>query len=60
MESTPAATRQNYSEKLLELREALLRVEEDRLSGRSGCSVEELDAMLRRALSEARHECSQA
>jgi prevent-host-death family protein len=33
-------------EKMLELREALIRVEEDRLSGRAGCSPEELDAYL--------------
>lgn len=33
-------------EKMLELREALLRVEEDRQAGRSGCSVDELDAYL--------------
>ena len=33
-------------EKMLELREALLRVEEDRQAGRNGCSVDELDAYL--------------
>lgn len=33
-------------EKMLELREALVRVEEDRLAGRAGCSPEELDAYL--------------
>ena len=33
-------------EKMLELREALIRVEEDRLAGREGCSVDELDAYL--------------
>lgn len=39
-------------EKMLELREALIRVEEDRLAGRSGCSPEELDAYLGAALRE--------
>lgn len=33
-------------EKMLRLREELLAVEEDRLAGRAGCSLEELDAYL--------------
>ena len=33
-------------EKMLKLREELLAVEEDRLAGRTGCTVEELDAYL--------------
>jgi len=41
-------------ERMLELREALLRVEEDRLAGRAGCSVDALDAALGDAIREAR------
>lgn len=33
-------------EKMLALREKLISVEEDRLAGRTGCSVDELDALL--------------
>ena len=33
-------------EKMLKIREELLAVEEDRLAGRAGCSLEELDAYL--------------
>ena len=33
-------------EKMLKLQEELLAVEEDRLEGRSGCTVDELDAYL--------------
>ena len=33
-------------EKMLKLRKELLAVEEDRLAGRAGCSLEELDAYL--------------
>lgn len=33
-------------EKMLKLREELLAVEEDRLQGRDGCSLDELDAYL--------------
>ena len=39
-------------EKMLNLREALLRVEEDRQAGRVGCTVDELDASLSNILSE--------
>ena len=33
-------------EKMLKLREELLAVEEDRVAGRSGCTLDELDAYL--------------
>ena len=33
-------------EKMLKLREELLAVEEDRIAGRSGCTLDELDAYL--------------
>lgn len=36
----------NRREKILKLREELLAVEEDRMAGRSGCTVDELDACL--------------
>lgn len=36
----------NRREKMLKLREELLAVEEDRLQGRDGCSLDELDAYL--------------
>lgn len=36
----------NRREKMLKLREELLAVEEDRLAGRNGCSLEELDSYL--------------
>ena len=36
----------NCREKMLKLREELLAVEEDRLAGRTGCTVDELDAYL--------------
>lgn len=39
-------------EKMLQLRENLLAVEEDRVMGRRGCSVEELDSFLDSVLSE--------
>ncbi len=39
-------------EKMLELREALIRVEEDRLAGREGCSPDELDTYLDTVLHE--------
>lgn len=40
-------------EKMLKLREELLAVEEDRLAGRAGCSLEELDAYLDSVIEEA-------
>lgn len=39
-------------EKMLQLREDLLAVEEDRAMGRRGCSVDELDNYLDRVLNE--------
>ena len=39
-------------EKMLQLRENLLTVEEDRAMGRNGCSVDELDTSLVGALDE--------
>ena len=39
-------------EKMLALRERLLSVEEDRLAGRQGCSIDELDSFLDNALNE--------
>ncbi len=45
---------ENFSrrEKMLQLRENLLAVEEDRAAGRGGCSVEELDVFLENVLEE--------
>ena len=40
-------------EKMLKLREELLAVEEDRLSGRVGCTLDELDAYLNAVIDEA-------
>jgi len=39
-------------EKMLQLRETLLAVEEDRIMGRAGCSVDELDSYLENILAE--------
>lgn len=39
-------------EKMLQLRETLLAVEEDRAMGRNGCGVDELDAYLEGILGE--------
>lgn len=39
-------------ERMLALREQLLRVEEDRAAGRTGCTVDELDRYLRDILAE--------
>ena len=39
-------------EKMLALREQLLAVEEDRLAGRKGCTIDELDSYLNAILSE--------
>ena len=36
----------NRREKMLKLREELLAVEEDRIAGRIGCTIDELDAYL--------------
>ena len=43
----------NKREKMLKLREELLAVEEDRLAGRKGCSVDELDSYLDEIIKEA-------
>lgn len=47
MQDKPLVAVQQYDkEKMLELRENLLRAEEDRQAGRTGCSVDALDAYL--------------
>ena len=43
----------NLREKMLKLREELLAVEEDRMRGSKGYSVEEVTAMMRNAIREA-------
>ena len=43
-------------EKMLQLREELVAVEEDRLSGRTGCTLDELDSYLSSIASGASHE----
>ena len=43
----------NRREKMLKLREELLAVEEDRLAGRKGCSLDELDSFLDDVIAEA-------
>ena len=57
-----AAIRQNYNEisetynrreKMLQLRETLLSVEEDRLAGKVGCSLDDLEHYLDSIISEA-------
>ena len=53
-----AAIRQNYNEiadmcrKMLKLREELLAVEEDRIAGRNGSTLDELDAYLDDVIAE--------
>lgn len=42
----------NRREKMIQLREELLSIEEDRIAGRSGCSLDELDAYLDEAIAE--------
>ncbi len=44
----------NRREKMLNLREQLIAVEEDRLAGRRGCTIDELDAYLDEVISEAK------
>ena len=39
-------------EKMLNLREELLAVEEDRIAGRNGCTLDELDAFLDEIIAE--------
>lgn len=43
----------NRREKMLKLREGLLAVEEDRLAGRTGCTLDELDTFLDEMIEEA-------
>jgi len=45
----------NRREQMLKLREELLAVEEDRLHGVSGCTIDEVTAMMRAAIQEASH-----
>lgn len=42
----------NRREKMLKLREELLAVEEDRIAGRNGCILDELDAYLDEVIAE--------
>lgn len=42
----------NKREKMLKLREELLAVEEDKLMGKTGCTLDELDAYLKEIISE--------
>lgn len=42
----------NRREKMLKLREELLAVEEDRIAGRNGCTLDELDAYLDEVIEE--------
>ena len=42
----------NRREKMLNLREELLAVEEDRIAGRNGCTLDELDAYLDDVIAE--------
>ena len=42
----------NRRGKMIQLREELLSIEEDRIAGRSGCSLDELDAYLDEVIAE--------
>ncbi len=42
----------NRREKMLKLREELLAVEEDRMAGRAGCTLDELDVYLDDVIAE--------
>ena len=42
----------NRREKMIQLCEELLSIEEDRIAGRSGCSLDELDAYLDEVIAE--------
>ena len=42
----------NRREKMIQLREELLSIEEDRIAGKSGCSFDELDAYLDEVIAE--------
>ena len=43
-------------EKMLKLRDALLAVEKDRLQGRNGCPLDELDSYLNSVIAEANND----
>ena len=43
----------NRREKMLKLREELLAIEEDRIAGRNGCTLDELNAYLDDVIAEA-------
>ena len=43
-------------EKMLKLRDELLAVEEDRLQGRNGCTLDELDSYLNSVIAEAKND----
>lgn len=45
----------NRREKMLQLREELLAVEEDRIAGRNGCTIDELDIYLDEMIEEVYH-----
>ena len=42
----------NRREKMLKLRDELLAVEDDRIAGRTGCDLDELDAYLDEVIAE--------
>ena len=44
----------DHREKMLKLRDELLAVEEDRLQGRNGCTLDELDSYLNSVIAEAK------
>ena len=46
----------NRREKMLKLREELLAVEEDRIAGRNGCTLDELDAYLDDVIAEVKRD----
>jgi hypothetical protein len=43
----------NYRERMLKLREEFLAVEEDRMEGRKGCNLDDLDTYLDDVIAEA-------
>ena len=44
----------DHREKMLKLRDELLAIEEDRLQGRNGCTLDELDSYLNSVIAEAK------
>lgn len=46
----------DHCEKMLKLRDELLAVEEDRLQGRNGCTLDELDSYLKSVIAEAKND----